>query len=355
MEEATSPAATTVARLEERIVELEKELAKGQAAPEENDEEEDFKHEPAEFSDMFEALRKSGAVKGIVMPPPAVFTGEELKKDPYALHRWYKETSCWVKARVAKDVPQAAMALQTLGGTARLAMENMESSTPGKLQSLDAIFSALLNVFQRCDPGPKAYDEFLRTRMRTDETAVDFLNRLLSLSVVIGSSKDPTVPRISDAELAARFRAGLPAWMIQRIREKHQLLVTLHQTPDISPWGLAGTAMDIEQNYANPSPGTAGKYPQRNGRVSALRDNSSSGAKEMVKTQRASKRFKDLEEKDQELITSLQEELTAFALKAKLPSHLLQRCRQLCVCDSCHRYGHSSSGCKARTVFDPKN
>eukprot|EP00963_Diacronema_lutheri_P000311 scaffold23_cov356-Pavlova_lutheri.AAC.1 len=63
---------------------------------------------------MFEALRKSGAVKGIDLPTPTIFTGEELKKDPYALHRWYKEVSCWVKARVGKEIPQAAMALQTL-------------------------------------------------------------------------------------------------------------------------------------------------------------------------------------------------------------------------------------------------
>jgi len=164
---------------------------------------------------------------------------------------------------VAKDVPQAAMALPTLGGTTRLAMENMETAAPGKLQSLDAIFSALLNIFQRCDPGPKAYDEFLGTLMRTDETAVDFLNRLLSLSVVIGSSKDPTVSRISDAELAARFRAGLPIWMIQRMREKHQVLVTLNQTPDISLWGLAGTAMDIEQNCSNEQTRQAAKRPHR--------------------------------------------------------------------------------------------
>ena len=355
MAEEGMPAATTVARLEERILELERELARSQTAPEDvEEEEEDFKHVPAEFSDMFEALRKSGAVKGIVMPTPTVFTGEELKKDPYALHRWYKETSCWVKARVAKDVPQAAMAIQTLGGTARLAMENIESATPGKLQSLDAIFSALLNIFQKCDPGPKAYDEFLRTRMRTDETAVEFLNRLLSLSVVISSSKDPTVSRITDEELAARFRAGLPAWIIQRMREKHQLLVTLHQVPDITPWGLAGTAMDIEQNYSAERTGQTTKYPQRTGRFSAVKDSRSS-RKEAVKTQRASKRFKDLEERDQKLIMTLQEDLKSYELKAKLPGDLLQRCRQLSVCDACHRYGHSGNGCKAHTVFSSKN
>eukprot|EP00963_Diacronema_lutheri_P013338 scaffold2635_cov443-Pavlova_lutheri.AAC.4 len=303
---------------------------------------------------MFEALRKSGADKGIVMPSPTVFTGEELNNDPYALHRWYKETSCWVKARVAKDVPQAAMALQALGGTARLAMENMETAAPGKLQSLDAIFSALLNIFQRCDPGPKAYDEFLRTRMRTDETAVEFLNRLLSLSVVIGSSKDPTVSRISDAELVARFRARLPIWMIQRMREKHQLLVTLHHTPDISPWGLEGTAMDIEQNCSNEQTGQAAKCPQRTGSVSAVKD-SKSFKEEAVKTQRASKRFKDLEERDQELVMALQGDLKGYELKAKLPGDVLQRCRQLSVCDICHRYGHSGSGCKARAVFSSKN
>ena len=81
-------AATTVARLEERILELERELARSQTTPGyvEEEEEEDCKHVPAKFKDMFEALRKSGAMKGIVMPIPTIFTGEELKKDPYAWH-----------------------------------------------------------------------------------------------------------------------------------------------------------------------------------------------------------------------------------------------------------------------------
>eukprot|EP00963_Diacronema_lutheri_P004544 scaffold346_cov347-Pavlova_lutheri.AAC.27 len=162
------------------------------------------------------------------------------------------------------------MALQTLGGKARHAMENMETATLGKLESLDAIFSAQLNISQRCDPRPKAYDEFLRTRMRTDETAVDFLNRLLSLSVVIGSNKDPTVSRISNAE----------------------------QTPDISPWGSAGTAMDIEHNSSNEQTRQAAKRPQRTGRIRAVKD-SKSFKEEAVKTQRASKHFKDQEERDQ--------------------------------------------------------
>eukprot|EP00963_Diacronema_lutheri_P004543 scaffold346_cov347-Pavlova_lutheri.AAC.26 len=94
MEEDSVLAATTLARLEGRIMELERDLARSLATPEDIEEEEDFKHEPAEFSDMFEALRKSGAVKGIVMPSPTFFTEEELNKDPYALHTWYKETSC---------------------------------------------------------------------------------------------------------------------------------------------------------------------------------------------------------------------------------------------------------------------
>eukprot|EP00963_Diacronema_lutheri_P000909 scaffold58_cov318-Pavlova_lutheri.AAC.1 len=64
--------------------------------------------------------------------------------------------------------------------------------------------------------------------------------------------------------------------MIQRMREKHQLLVTLHQTPDISPWGLAGTAMDIEQNCSSEQTGQAAKRPQHAGRVSAVKDSKSS-------------------------------------------------------------------------------
>jgi hypothetical protein len=190
--------------------------------------------------------------------------------------------------------------------------------------------------------------------MRSEETAVDFLNRLLSLSVVIGSSKDPTVSRISDAELAARFRAGLPGWMAQRMREKHQLLVTLHQTPDISPWGLVGTAMDIEQNMSNEKVGKANQPTHRTGRVNAVKDSPSTKEK-VNKSSRAAKRFQDLEEKDQQLVLALQQDLKEYELKARLPPELLQRSRELSVCGSCHRYGHSEKGCKARAVFVPKN
>ena len=64
--------------LKERIKELEEELANAEPTPEDDSP----KHVPAEFSDMFEALRKSGAVKGIDLPTPTTFTGDELKKDP---------------------------------------------------------------------------------------------------------------------------------------------------------------------------------------------------------------------------------------------------------------------------------
>lgn len=355
MEETSQVEATAVARLEQRMEELEAEFAKSKAAHEEGEEDEEaVKHGPVEFSDMFDALRKSGAVKGIVMSPPTTFTGQEMKSDPFALHRWYKETSCWVKARVSRDIPQAAMALQTLRGTARLAMENIESTTPGKLRSLDAIFTELLNIFQKCDPGPRAYDEFLRTRMRQDESAVEFLNRLLSLSVVINSSKDPTVPTLAESDLSARFRAGLPAWMLHLLREKHQMLVTLHHTPDTSPWGMVATVMDIEQNHPRTSSGPQNRQQQRGGRVNAVY-NSNPAGQEKDRPQRAAKRFHDLEMTDQKLIQSLQEEIKHYEFKAKLPAELLQRCRQLSVCESCHRYGHSGRACKARAVFSPKN
>eukprot|EP00963_Diacronema_lutheri_P004778 scaffold359_cov372-Pavlova_lutheri.AAC.4 len=101
MPEATVDDTTTVEVLMERIKELEEELANALPSPEDNSP----KHVPAEFSDMFEALRKSGAVKGTDLPTPTIFAGEELKKDPYVLHRWYKEVSCWVKARVGKEIP----------------------------------------------------------------------------------------------------------------------------------------------------------------------------------------------------------------------------------------------------------
>eukprot|EP00963_Diacronema_lutheri_P014376 scaffold2864_cov422-Pavlova_lutheri.AAC.3 len=351
MPEATVDDTTSVEVLMERIKELEEELANAQPSPEDHNP----KHVPAEFRDMFEALRKSGAVKGIDLPTPTIFTGEELKNDPYALHRCYKEVSCWVKARVGKDIPQAAMALQTLGGTARLAMENRESSHPGQLKSINAIFQALLDIFQRCDLGPKAYDEFLRTRMRPEETAVDFLNRLLSLSVVINSSKDPTVHRITDEELAARFRARLPGWMMQQLREKHQLLVSLHQVPDVSAWGLAGTAIEIEQNKSHDQV-TTGKFKKMYvpGRTNAILD-SRIQDHQPNRQQRSSKRFQDLEEQYKDAIRTLQEDLKPYELKATLPSRILKRCRELSVCESCHRYGHNSKGCKARDVFSPKN
>ena len=351
MAEALTDEMNPVEALEERMKELEKELEKLQPKAVEEDEE----HSPADFSDMYDTLRKSGAIKGIDMPTPATFTGEELKKNPYALHRWYKEVSCWVKARVAKDVPQAAMALQTLGGTAKLAMENMEATNPGKLKSLDAILQALLHIFQRCDPGPKAYDEFLRTRMRTDETAVEFLNRLLSLSVVINSSKDPTVIHISDSELATRFRAGLPGWIVRHLREKHQLLVSLNQTPDTSSWGLAGTVMEIEQN--NPQhQGQPSKVNQASyrGRANAIVENRPAFPSDS-KFQRSPKRFVDLEEEDKTNIAALQQELQPYELKAKLPLALFKRCRQLMVCESCHRYGHVGRNCKSHTTFSSKN
>lgn len=347
MAEATTEVTPSVETLEERIRELETELKKYEPVEEEE-------HTPAEFSDMYDTLRKSGAIKGIDMPTPATFTGEELKKDPYALHRWYKEVSCWVKARVAKDIPQAAMALQTLGGTARLAMENMEATNPGQLRSLEAIFQALLNIFQRCDPGPRAYDEFLRTRMRTEETGVEFLNRLLSLSVVINSSKDPSVTRISDSELATRFRAGLPGWIVRQLREKHQLLVSLHQTPDTTSWGLAGTVMEIEQNGSQHQVAPKLAYNSHRGRTSAIMETKPS-VEYNNGLQRSSKRYQDLEEEDKATIMALQRELQPYALKAKLPIELFKRCRQLGVCEACHRYGHSGKNCKSQTAFSSKN
>eukprot|EP00963_Diacronema_lutheri_P005010 scaffold368_cov394-Pavlova_lutheri.AAC.1 len=70
MPEATVDDTTSVEVLMERIKELEEELANAQPSPEDHNP----KHVSAEFSDMFEALRKSGAVKGIDLPTPTIFT-----------------------------------------------------------------------------------------------------------------------------------------------------------------------------------------------------------------------------------------------------------------------------------------
>lgn len=142
--------------------------------------------------------------------------------------------------------------------------------------------------------------------------------------------------------------------MAQRMRERHQLLVTLHQTPDISPWGLVGTAMDIEQTMSIEKAGKTNQPTHRTGRVNAVKD-SPSRKERTSKNLRASKRFQDLEERDQQLVLALQQDLKEFELKAKLPPELLQRSRELSVCGSCHRYGHNEKGCKARAIFVPKN
>ena len=102
--------------------------------------------------------------------------------------------------------------------------------------------------------------------------------------------------------------------------------------------------MEIEQN--NPQhQGQPSKVNQASyrGRANAIVENRPAFPSDS-KFQRSPKRFVDLEEEDKTNIAALQQELQPYELKAKLPLALFKRCRQLMVCESCHRYGHVGRG-----------
>ena len=77
MPEVTVEDTSSVEVLKERIKELEEELANTQPTPEDDSP----KHVPAEFSDMFEALRKSGALT-CPRPQPSLVTNSRKTPMP---------------------------------------------------------------------------------------------------------------------------------------------------------------------------------------------------------------------------------------------------------------------------------
>ncbi len=315
---------------------------------------------------LYQSMGESHRLQGVSLSRPANFSGLEVVEDPYALTHWYREVSCWVQGYAKDPIQQVVLALQTLTGTARIMIDNIIMSDTSRVCDLVSLFKILKETFQRRDPGPDAWKEFQRARLRTNrENVIGFLNRLLLLSFVINMSEDPTCPTVSENDIATKLRIGLPYNISNHLEQHMQLMVDVGTVPDISPWGIAATALKVEaqerertrmtsrQNRpaeakiikAVPT-GAVHALPQRKP-VDNTTKQPSSG--------RAAKRFRDLSESLQKRIVDLQRELQDLPLGAPLTQDQQQRCISNSLCLRCRRYGHDARNCQQGKPMVPKN
>ncbi len=315
---------------------------------------------------LYQSMGESQRLQGVSLARPSNFSGLEVVEDPYALTHWYREVSCWVQGYAKDPIQQVVLALQTLKGTARIMIDNIIMSDPSKISDLVSLFKILKETFQRRDPGPDAWKEFQRARLRPNrENVVGFLNRLLLLSFVINMSEDPTCPTVDEDDIATKLRIGLPYNIGNQLEQHMQLMVDIGNAPDISPWGIAATALKVEAQErervrmaTRPSrisetrasktapTGTVHALPQRRPAGDSVKQHSSG---------RAAKRFKDLSESNQKRIIELQRELQDLPLGAALTPEQQQRCASNSLCIRCRRYGHDARGCQQTRPMIPKN
>eukprot|EP00963_Diacronema_lutheri_P005215 scaffold398_cov356-Pavlova_lutheri.AAC.13 len=315
---------------------------------------------------LYKSMGESQRLQGISLARPSNFSGLEVVEDLYALTHWYREVSCWVQGYAKDPIQQVVLALQTLKGTARIMVDNIIMSDPKRVSDLISLFKILKETFQRRDPGPDAWKEFQRARLRTNrENVIGFLNRLLLLSFVINMSEDPTCPTVSESDIATKLRMGLPYNISNQLEQHMQLMVDVGSVPDISPWGIAATALKVEAQerekswMTNRQPRLAENKANRTlitVAVHALPERSPTEDRPKWSTSgRAAKRFQDLPESLQKRIVELQKELQDLPLGGTLTPDQQQRCASNSLCIRCRRYGHDARNCQQTKPMIPKN
>lgn len=315
---------------------------------------------------LYQSMGESQRLQSISLSRPKNFSGMEVVEDPYALTHWYREVACWVQGYATDPLQQVVLALQTLTGTARIIIDNIIMSDAKKVQDLMSLFHLLKETFQRRDPGPDAWKEFQRARLRINkENVVSFLNRLLLLSFVINMSEDPTCPSVNEGDIATKLRVGLPYQISNQMEQHMQLMVDLGRTPDVSPWGIAATALKIEAQEREKARVTARVVRTPESRVSKAQtvatvhalpqSNSAVNSRNNIRSGRATKRFSELSEFLQKRIVEVQKELQDLPLGATLTSEQQQRCRSNSLCLKCRRYGHDAVRCHHTSPMVPKN
>eukprot|EP00963_Diacronema_lutheri_P005780 scaffold460_cov391-Pavlova_lutheri.AAC.3 len=299
---------------------------------------------------LYKSMGESQRLQGVSLARPSNFSGLEVVEDPYALTHWYREVSCWVQGYAKDPIQQVVLALQTLKGTARIMVDNIIMSDPKR----------------RRDPGPDAWKEFQRARLRTNrENVIGFLNRLLLLSFVINMSEDPTCPTVSESDIATKLRMRLPYNISNQLEQHMQLMVDVGSVPEISPRGIAATALKVEaqerekSRMTNRQPRPAENKVNRTlntAVVHALPERSPTEDRPKWSTSgRAAKRFRDLPESLQKRIVELQKELQDLPLGATLTPDQQQRRASNSLCIRCRRYGHDARNCQQTKPMIPKN
>ncbi len=315
---------------------------------------------------MYQSMEGSHRLQGVALSKPKSFSGTEVIDNPYALTHWYREVACWVEGYASDPTQQVVLALQTLTGTARIMVDNIIMADRERVPNLPSLFSLLKETFQRRDPGPDAWREFQRARLRQNrENVITYLNRLLLLSFVINMSDDPTCPRVGEDDIATKLRIGLPYDIGNKVEQHMQLMVDLERKPDVSPWGIAAIALKVEAQDRDKA--------RRVSRTARPLDQNSHGAKSVATVHalpqkegsyspsvrsiegRAAKRFRDLSEELQKRIVAAQTQMKNLPLGASLSQDQLKLCQSNSLCIKCRRYGHDAKHCRHTQPMMPKN
>lgn len=319
-----------------------------------------------ELTSLYESLGDARSLQGVSLRRPKEFSGNELVGNPYALMHWYREVSCWSQCYAKDEAQQLVLALQTLGGTARILIDNTIMENKENIKNVHQLFQSLKDTFQRRDPGPDAWGEFHRARMRVGETIIEFLNRLTTLSFVINMSTDPTCEHVGKSDIANRLRAGLPRDLSSAL-EKHLslIVVDLKQDPPKGPWEMAATIMRLEKTIERPTrPPTGRSWGHAERRSNDFPKKVVTSVSAMPNTlgldnptsKRRHKSYFDLTPEMQETVKAAQLSLQDKALGATLAAEEKAICLQNSLCMRCFRYGHDQRECKAKsTVNASKN
>eukprot|EP00963_Diacronema_lutheri_P014708 scaffold3767_cov515-Pavlova_lutheri.AAC.1 len=156
---------------------------------------------------------------------PIEFSGDDAVKNPYALTYWWDEVLCWVVSFTKDPGAQLVFAMDTLRGSAASLVRHRIKENRDALRKIDDLYQLLKQAYQTRGPGPHALNEFRLARQRVDETPIQLLNRLRTLTFVINESKDPQCFHIDGQALAERFRMALKIPIQRNITKHHELLI----------------------------------------------------------------------------------------------------------------------------------
>lgn len=191
---------------------------------------------------------------------PPTFDGTEVRTDPYALREWLKDVFEFVTLNFPNDEQaQVRYAMRLLKKGARTGMARWSDRlrVEGRPLTMTEWAMNLKRILQPRDPAVKAQVAWTGARMRDNEDACQYYERLQSyVECMNAAGRDALVAPISDEALAAQYRNTLRRQLRQRMVTQTRIMLRAGASLPDSSWEWMHLAVELEEEIHDEEEGT---------------------------------------------------------------------------------------------------